>query len=127
LDNPAATSATTSRSRSVRAASPARVGPPGRVGATGAVAAAGGEQRVAAGDDADGLQQFGRLHVLDQETAGSAAQRREHRFLVVECGQHDDLGGAEVRIAGDHAGGRDPVDLRHVQVHQDHVGSVLAR
>src|SRR5215470_20320468 len=63
--------------------------------------------------------QLGGLDVFEQEPAGSGRDRRVHVLIQVIGGQHEDAGGA----AGGHdlAGGLDPVQVRHPDVHQDHV------
>src|SRR5215470_5685332 len=64
--------------------------------------------------------QLGGLDVFEQEPAGSGPERRVHVLIQVIGGQHEDAGGA----AGGHdlAGGLDPVQVRHPDVHQDHIG-----
>ena len=85
--------------------------PPGR---------GGGEDRVAAGDGADGGEQLGRRRVLQQEAAGAGLEPGEDVLVEVEGGEDEDLAGRAG--GGDRGGRRDPVHARHPDVHQHDVG-----
>ena len=131
FDRPAASSASTSRSRSVSSASagaaPLRcagqrageaVEQPPRDGRR--------EQRLAARDDPDRVDELRRLDVLEQEAARARAQRLEDVLVEVERGEDQDRA---PRIAGRHEppGRLDAVHARHPDVHQDHVGQLRGR
>ena len=59
-------------------------------------------------------------YILEQITQRPGAQRLKHIFVVVKRGEDDDLCGGQERADG--LGRRDAVDVRHLDVHQDHVG-----
>ena len=61
--------------------------------------------------------------VLEEEAAGAGLQRTQHQVVGVEGGQHDHLWRLGHRTQRD--GGLEPVDLRHPDVHQHHVGAGL--
>jgi hypothetical protein len=65
-----------------------------------------------------------RVGVLEDEAAGAGLERRGDLLLLDEARQRDDLDlGIGSLDPGDRA---DPVELRHDDVHQDHVGRELA-
>jgi len=106
----------------------ARRGPFGAAGDVGDQPAghAGRQQRVAAGHHPDGLDQLGRLGVLDQETAGPGAQRLVDVLVGLEGGQDDDLDPGQVLLGRDAPGGFQAVDPGHPDVHQHHVRALAA-
>jgi hypothetical protein len=82
----------------------------------------GGEQRLAGRHHPNGRHQVLAGQVLEQEPAGPGPQGLEHVLVQVEGGQDqhpDRVGGPG---AGQPAGRRQPVELGHADVHQDHVG-----
>ena len=80
-----------------------------------------------AGDRPHRPQQVGRLGVLDQEAAGPGAERLEDVLVELEGGQHDHPRCRPGRVGGDPPGRLEPVDARHPDVHQHHVGLQVAR
>ncbi len=60
----------------------------------------GREQRLAARDDAHGLDEVGGLDVLEQEAGGAGAQRAEHVLVELEGGEHDHARARERRVVG---------------------------
>src|SRR3954447_6008580 len=82
------------------------------------------QQRVTAGHRADGGDQLLRRVVPEDEAARARPPRPVD--VLVEIGRRQDQDAA-LRVGGqDPARGLEPVQLRHPDVHQDHVG-VLAR
>ena len=81
-----------------------------------------GQDRVARGDPGDGFHDLRGRGVLEQEAAGTGAQRVQDVLVGVEGGQHDHLG--RTGAGAQPAGGGDAVHPRHAQVHQDDVGGV---
>ena len=73
----------------------------------------------------DRPQQVGRLGVLQEEPGRAGADRLEHVLVEVERGQHHDVHRREGGIGDDRAGRRQPVDVRHPDVHHDDVGQQL--
>ena len=128
LDRPCATRATASRSRLV---SPSRAAPAAGVRRLGDVAVdqfAGDrrrEQGVAAGGDADGVEEVLRLDVLDEEPGGAGAQRVEDVLVQAVVGQDDDVHAGQGRVRGDAPGRLDAVHDRHLDVDERDVGQVL--
>ena len=85
----------------------------------------GREQGLAVGDDAYGVDQRHRLDVLEQEAGRAGAQRAEDVLVELEGGQHQDPGPGQGRVRRDLGGGLEPVEPRHPDVHQHHVGPGL--
>ena len=84
-----------------------------------------GEQRVAGGDDAHGLDQpFGR-DVLEQEAARAGAEGVVDVLVEIERREHEHARPARP-VARELPGRLDPVHPGHADVHQDHVGAALA-
>jgi hypothetical protein len=86
---------------------------------------AGGQQRVAAHDDPQRLQQPGWLGVFEQEPAGAGPQRGEDVFVEAEVGEDHDAHAFQPRVRGDLPGGLEAVQHRHLNVHQRDVRAVL--
>ena len=82
----------------------------------------GREERVAVGDGLDGGDEPGRGDVLEQEPAGTGAQRLDDVLVGIERGQDEDPGVRGDAVADDAARRRDPVEHRHADVHHDDVG-----
>ena len=80
------------------------------------------QQRVAAGDDPDGLEQLLGRGVLEHEPAGPAAQRLEDVLVLVEGGHDQDPGQRILAAVEDDLGGFQPVHDRHPDIHQHDVG-----
>jgi hypothetical protein len=87
---------------------------------------AGRQQRLAAGDDSDAVQELAGIGVLDQEPAGAGVQGVDDVFVMVERGEYQHVDVGEVGCFGDAAGGLEPVDVRHADVHEHDVGLGLA-
>ena len=94
FERPRATSSSTSSSRSVSSASSGGAPRPGRRAADELLDQAagdrGGEQRVAGGDDADGLGELLGPDVLEQEAAGAGLHRLVDVLVEVERRQDQD-------------------------------------
>jgi hypothetical protein len=117
LESPRATSVRTSRSRGVSSASCGG----GMLG--GAVRANCSMSR----DDVDrGDQLLGR-HVLEQEAACARAQRLVDVLVEVERRQHEHGDRIAVRFGEDPAGRLQPVEPRHLDVHEHDVGTPTER
>ena len=80
----------------------------------------GARRDFAGRDRADRVEELLGPRVLQQEAGSAGAQRLEDVLVALE-GRHDQDAGRRTRL-GDAAGGLDAVDLRHPDVHQDHVG-----
>src|SRR5690606_38478492 len=77
------------------------------------------------GNGAHGLDEILGRCVLEHETGGSLAQGLEDVVVPFECGQDDDTC---VREGGnDLTGRRQPVPPRHLDVHQDYIGTLPGR
>src|SRR5262245_17558922 len=133
LDRPRITRSSTSRSRGVsRASSGGSRAGGGRRAANSAssLLVTGGQQRAAVGGRPYAEQQFLRRRVLAQEATGPRPQRLVHVLIQVIGGKNDHLSGGATRLAvprgDDLPGGGQPVQHRHPDVHQHHVGSELA-
>ena len=84
-----------------------------------------GEQRVAGGDDADGLHEPGGRRVLEEEAVRAGPERAQDDLLVVVIGDDQDV---RLRACGlDPADRLDPVQDRHLDVHQHDVGAAGER
>ena len=80
-------------------------------------------QPVPSGEATDGVDQFLRFAVLEDESVGPGLQRTEDVGVQVEGGDHEH-GGASVLTGGnDLPGGRQTVPGGHPQVHAHHVGA----
>jgi hypothetical protein len=97
------------------------LGPAGELGDQ-AAGDARRQQRLAAGDDPDRVEQLLRRGVLEHESAGPAAQRLEDVLVLVEGGHHEDPGQRRLDRRRDDLGGLQPVHDRHADVHQHDVG-----
>src|SRR5581483_1277497 len=71
----------------------------------------------------DGLQQLGPDHVLQEVTGDSGLQRSTRQRITLICGQ-DDNSGLWVS-ASDRGDSIDAVDVRHLEIHQRDVRSLL--
>src|ERR1019366_533231 len=81
------------------------------------------EVAAAAGDGAQGVQQFGRRRLLEHEGAGAGADGAHHRVLIVVHGENHDLDAGAV---AQQLGGRlDAVHARQPDIHQYQVGRGL--
>ena len=83
----------------------------------------GGEQGVAGGHDADGIEQRFCRHILQEEAAGAGGQGVVDVLVEVERGEHDHAW-RWVQLGRDRPRRIDAVEHRHANVHQDHVGPV---
>src|SRR6266536_219529 len=119
LDSPAATSETTSRSRSVRAVKE------GWAVRRGEAAPCCGMPESTAPAVSRGCREVNAA-MTERVTLGKAANRREHVLVIAERGEHDDMDGREFRVHCDAAGGRDTIHVGHAQIHQHHVWALLA-
>ena len=81
----------------------------------------GGEQRLARGDDRDGVEQLFRRGVFQHEPAGAAAERLEDVLVLVEGGDDEDPGRRILIAVEDELGCLKSAHDRHPDVHQDHV------
>ena len=90
----------------------------------------GGEQRPAIGRGPHAQQQLLGRSVLEQESAGPGPEGCVYVLIQVVGGQDDDtdlMGGLAVRLPRrDTAGGGQPVQQRHPDIHQHDVGPGLA-
>lgn len=77
-------------------------------------------------DGADGVEQFVGFGVLTEEAAGAGEQCFEHVLVDLERGEDEYADAGEAVVGGDHAGGGEPVKVRHADVHDDYVGPGLA-
>ena len=78
------------------------------------------EQRVAVRDDVDRVDELLGRRVLEQEPARADSQRLVHVLVEVE-GREDEDARALLLPVEQSAGRLEPVDVRHADVHQDHV------
>jgi hypothetical protein len=82
----------------------------------------GCDERVAAGDDLDGVDELGGRGVLEEEAGCPGAERVVDVLVEVEGGQHEHGGALAVR--GEETARRfDAVHGRHADVHEDDVGA----
>jgi hypothetical protein len=79
-----------------------------------------GQSGLAAAQGTDGFEQFVFVRVFQQVRVRTGAHRFEHRFVVIERRQHENLRAGE--RPRDLARGGDAPFQRHVQIHQNHVG-----
>ena len=84
----------------------------------------GEKDRLARGHLQDRGRDAGWGSVLEQEAAGTVAQRAQHVVVGVEGGQHDHRGRTWPRAQP--TGGVDTVEPRHPEVDQDDVGASSA-
>lgn len=85
----------------------------------------GGQDVLARGHPLDGLDQAGRVGVLEQEGVRSELQGPHHVVVGVEGGQHDD---PRPRLpAAQLLQGREPVETRHPHVQQHDVDGPVAQ
>ena len=80
----------------------------------------GVDRRLAPADRPDAPQHLVGVGVLEQIAQGAGVQRPDDPLGVGVRRQHEHVGQL---LAHDLAGRRDPVELRHLQVHQDDVGA----
>ena len=73
-------------------------------------------------DRADGLRQLVGRHVFQQEPTCSGPQCTEGVFIQVEGGQDEHM--AQGARSGDDAGGLDPIERGHADIHQYDIGLV---
>ena len=71
-------------------------------------------------DAADGVHQLPRVHVLEEVAPGPRLHRLKDVGVLAVHGEHDDLGLGP--LLEDGLGGLHPVQARHLDVHEDHVG-----
>ena len=116
---PRATSASTSRSRSERSSS----GEPAARSLEQRPACARIERRLASRGGAHRLSELRGLGVLEQVADRARVERAKDLLAVGERGEDDD-GDVGLR-GGDPPGRLDPVEHRHLEVHQHDVGLVL--
>ena len=88
-----------------------------------ALVALGDSSASPRGDDADRVEQVGRLDALAEEAAGPAAQGLEDVLVGLEGGQDQHPYAGEVVVGGDGPGGGEAVHVGHADVHQDDVGA----
>ena len=69
-------------------------------------------------DGAHRVDQGLRGRVLQQETGGPRTQGPENVLIQVEHGQHQHTDFGQTWVADDGTGRRDPIELRHADVHQ---------
>ena len=86
----------------------------------------GRQEGLAAGDDADAVQELAGFGVLDQEAGGAGAERFDDVLVVIEGGEDEHVHVGEVGVGGDLAGGAQPVDAGHPDVHEHDVGVGLS-
>ena len=121
LDLPAASISRTPRSRSVRSGNGRSSGPGGRAGEVRRDAAGqrGTEHHAAGRGGPHRVVDLLGPRALEQVAGGAGPDGRQDRVVVLVHGQHDDL---DVRVPpGDEAGGLDPVEVGHLDVHDDDV------
>lgn len=82
---------------------------------------AGGEQGVTVGHHTHGLHQIGGFGVLHQESGGPGAHGLEDVLVEFEGGQHHHPYLGKFRGRGDFAGGGQPVQHRHANIHEHHI------
>ena len=68
-----------------------------------------------------GADQFDRLGVFDQKTAGASTNRLGDILVELERGDHHDPRARQYRIRDDLFGRPEPVAVRHPDVHQNNV------
>src|SRR5690606_19849089 len=86
----------------------------------------GGQERVAACGDADGVEEVLRPDVLDEETGGPGAQCFQDVLVHAVVGQDDDVESRQGRVRGDAACGLDGGEDGQLDVDERDVGEVLA-
>src|SRR5659263_675445 len=85
------------------------------------------EQRVAAGNDTDGLCKLRGVRVLQQKATGPHAERLVDVLVGVEGGQYEYARrGVGATLLEDAASGLQPVHHGHADVHEHHIRSELA-
>src|SRR3954447_23159072 len=85
------------------------------------------DQRPAVGDDPDGRQQLLGCAVFQQKPGRAGPQRRVDVFVEIEGGQHNDPHVGRHRVRDNPPGGRQTVQDRHPDVHQQHIRPLLPR
>ena len=83
------------------------------------------EQRLARRHGPHRLDELCGRRRLEQEAARACPERVVHDAILVEGGQHEHV--AREPLAHHRARGSDPVEYRHAHIHQDDVGTQLAR
>jgi hypothetical protein len=68
----------------------------------------------------DDAKKFGMVGILQNVAAGAGLNRRHDSRIFIMNRQHQDLHVRETAL--DQAGSRNPVEPRHIYVHQDHIG-----
>ena len=81
-----------------------------------------GQQRATCRDHSDRAEQLDRLGVLEDEAAAPRGKCLEHVLVDLERDQHDDSYVRERLVGSDLAQRREPVEHRHADVHEHHVG-----
>src|SRR3954469_12025676 len=75
---------------------------------------------------ANGVQEYADFSALAEEAAGPGAQRLEDVLVDLESGQDEHAYAGQIGVGGDQAGGGQPVEFGHADVHDDDVGLALA-
>ncbi len=83
-----------------------------------------GEQRLASGHQADGVEQLRRFDPLAQEAARAGPQGLDDQVVLLEGGQDEDLHPGQVLVLGDQPGRLDTVDFGHPDVHDHDIGAL---
>jgi hypothetical protein len=95
-------------------------GAPAHVALDQAAGHARRQERVAAGDHTDRVDQIGRIDVLEQEAAGATLHRLVDVLVEIERRQDQDPRSV---VGGEDATGRfEPIELGHPDVHQNDGG-----
>jgi len=79
------------------------------------------QQRLAGGDDTDGLEECGRLGVLDEERARAGTQPFEDVFIGLERSQDHEPDARQPRVGRNLPDCLDAVEVGHPDVHEDDV------
>jgi hypothetical protein len=104
-----------------------RIGRPGDELADQTAGDRGRQERFAAHDDPERLEQPGRLGVLEQEPARARPQRAEDVLVETEVGEDHHAHLVQALVGEDLPGGLEAVEHRHLNVHQRDVRTVLDR
>jgi hypothetical protein len=104
-----------------------RVGRPGDELADQTAGDRGRQQRLAAHDHPERLEQPGRLGVLQQEPARPRPQRAEDVLVEAEVGEDHHPHFVQALVREDLPGGLETVEHRHLNVHQRDIRAVLSR
>ena len=83
------------------------------------------EQRVAGGDDPYGIDELFGWRVLEKKAARAGLKAFEHVVVAFEGGEDHDPA-SDRGVLHDSTSGFQSVELGHLDVHENHIGTALA-